>query len=258
MSRDLKGYYDIPDLGPNVKYPSVTTVLGCVHNWYDQWKVDLCVDWFHEQTVKPFLAGELPIEQLREMDMVKALDDAKLHHKDVSGEAKDFGSRFHKAMDNYHKGISTWETDIIPTIDAAIEWERIVMLNVLESEHTVYSQTFQYAGTMDVYAEARFNDDLPPITGVIDFKVRNGKGGKAIPVYATDKEQIAAYVLAKEEMLGRLLDWGGILIINRESKKVEPHIYMRPQLIKPGMEFLALNEYFKITHSSSTCLCRCP
>jgi len=249
MSRDASGYYPIPEVGPEVKFPSVTTILGCVHNWFDQWKVDLCVDWLYEQTVRPFLAGELPIEQLREMDMVKVLDDAKLHHKDTSGEAKDFGSRFHAAMDAYHHndGEYSVDSDLIPYMDAAIDWENLVMLKVIESEHMVFSRQYQYAGTLDVYAEARFNDDLPPIKGVLDFKVRNGKDGKRIPVYQTDRMQVAAYVMAQEEMTGHLLDYGGIVIVNREQKRVEPHIYMRPQLIGAGMEFLALNEYFKIT-----------
>src|SRR4030043_1955601 len=126
--RDKSGWYDIPDIG-EVKFPSVTTVLGCVHNWFDQWKVDQCVDWLYEQTVGPLLAGELPIEQLREMDMVKVLDDAKLHHKDTSGEAKDYGSRFHAMMDAYHREVehpvNGDDSGLFALFDATLAWDQL-------------------------------------------------------------------------------------------------------------------------------------
>ncbi len=248
--RDKQGYYPIPSLGENVKFPSVTTIQGILRKFgIEQWQIDTDIDYLYDNSLGPFLAGDMTLEQFREIDFPKLVADSKLYHKDVSAEAKDFGSRFHAAIDAYHHGDGEYmvESDLISYMDATIEWENLVMLKPIESEHTVYSRTFQYAGTLDVYAEARFNDDLPPVKGVLDFKVRNGKDGKRIPVYQTDRQQVSAYVMAQEEMSGHLLDWGGILIVNREQKRVEPHIYMRPQLIQPGMEFIELARHFNLT-----------
>ena len=245
--RDLKGYYDIPELGENVKFPSVTKVLGILDKFMDSWKIGLDIDYLYNNSVGPFLAGDMTIEQFKEIDFKKLTDDAKLYHKDVSGEAMDYGSRFHAAMDAYHKGEGgyTTQTDSFDVIAATIDWENLVRLRVIESEGMVYSRTFQFAGTRDLKAEITLNKE--PLVGILDYKTRNGKDGKAVPVYPSDKQQVAAYCLADEEMSGDTLDFGGIVIINRETMTVEPHIYMRGQLIQPGLEFIELARYFNMT-----------
>jgi hypothetical protein len=48
-------------------------------------------------------------------------------------------------------------------------------------------------------------------------------------------------------MSGASLDFGGVIIINRETMNVEPHIYMRPALIQAGLEFIELARYYNMT-----------
>jgi hypothetical protein len=244
--RDLKGYYSIPELGENVKYPSVTKIIGVLDKFMDTWKVGLGVDYLYDNAIGPFLAGDMTLEQFREIDFPKLVADAKLYHKDVSNEAMDYGSRFHKAMDDWHKnGIRPVEPGIVEPFIASREWEELVHLRVIESEGMVWSHAFRYAGTRDVKCEITLNKE--PLTGILDFKTRNGKGDKSLPVYPSDKQQVAAYVMADEEMSGDPLDFGGIVIINRETMNVEPHILMRAQLIQPGLEFIELARYYNMT-----------
>jgi len=245
--RDLKGYYDIPELGENVKFPSVTKIIGVLDKFLDTWRVGLGVDYLYDNAIGPFLAGDMTLEQFKEIDYPKLVADAKLYHKDVSGEAMDYGSRFHKAMDDWHKGtgIRPVEPDLIEPWQKAAEWEDLVNLRVIESESMVYSKTFQFAGTRDLKCEVTF--DKIPLIGILDFKTRNGKDGKATPVYPGDKQQVAAYVLADEEMSGDQIDFGGVVIVNRDTNVVSPHIYMRPALIQPGLEFIELARYYNMT-----------
>ena len=244
--RDKSGYYNIPELGENVKFPSVTKVLGILDKFMDSWKIGLDIDYLYNNSVGPFLAGDMTIEQFKEIDFKKLTDDAKLYHKDVSGEAMDYGSRFHKAMDEWHKqNIRPVEPGIVEPFIAVREWEELVHLRVIESEGIVWSEAFRFAGTRDLKCEITLNKE--PLTGILDYKTRNGKDGKAVPVYPSDKQQVAAYCLADEEMSGDTLDFGGIVIINRETMTVEPHIYMRPALIQPGLEFIELARYFNMT-----------
>jgi hypothetical protein len=246
MSRDLKGYYDIPDVG-EVKYPSVTKIIGVLDKFLDSWRVGLGVDYLYGNAIGPLLSGDMTLEQFKEINMPGLVKDAKLYHKDVSNEAMDFGSRFHAAMDAYHKGEGGYamQTDLVNVIAAAVDWEALVHLRVIESEGIVWSHAFRYAGTRDVKCEITLNKE--PLVGILDYKTRNGKGGKSLPVYPSDKMQVSAYVLADEEMSGDPLDFGGIVIINRETMNVEPHILMRAQLIQPGLEFIELARYYNMT-----------
>lgn len=244
--RDLRGWYDIPELGPGVKYASVTTIQGILDKHLDNWKVGIDVDYFYDNAVGPFLAGDITLEQLHEIDMPKLVSDAKGYHRDVSNAAMDYGTRFHKAMDEWHRqNIRPVEPDLIESFNSTIEWEELVHLQVTESEGMVWSKAFQYAGTRDIKCEVVLDKDS--LIGILDYKTRNGRGGKAVPVYSTDKQQVAAYVMADEEMNGELLDFGGIIIINRETNRAYPHIYMRRELIQSGMEFIELARYFNMT-----------
>jgi hypothetical protein len=245
--RDLKGFYDIPELGPNVKYPSVTTIQSVLRKfWLEKWMIDLDVEYLFNNSIGPLLSGDLGPEQFKEIDFPKLVADAKLYHKDVSNEAMDYGKRFHAAMDDWHKdNAKPIVLDIFEPWRATIEWEALVHLRVIESEGIVWSHAFRYAGTRDVKCEIILNKE--PLIGILDYKTRNGKGDKSLPVYPSDKQQVAAYVMADEEMSGDPLDFGGIIIINRETMNVEPHIYMRGQLIQSGLEFIELARYYNMT-----------
>ncbi len=243
--RDKNGYYPIPSLGENVTFPSVTKIIGVLDKFLDSWKIDIDVDYFYKQAIEPFRAGEISGEQFLEIDWPKLVSDAKGYHREISGEAKDYGSRFHAALDAWHKdGIRPIEPDLVEPFNAVVEWEENVYLKTIESEGVVFSRTFQYAGTRDIKAEIRL--DTKPLIGILDYKTRNGKNGKKPPVYPGDRQQVSAYCLADEEMSGDLLDFGGIVIINREDNSVHPHLYMRPALIQAGLEFIELARYFNM------------
>jgi hypothetical protein len=247
MSRDKQGYYPIPQIGPDVKYPSVTHIQSILDKpWLSPWRIDMDVDYLFNNSIGPFFAGDMTLEQFREIDFHKLIADSKTYHKDISGEAKDFGSRLHAALDAWHKdGIRPIEPDLIEPFAKVVEWEESVYLKTIESEGMVFSESFRFAGTRDLKAEIRLNTE--PLVGILDYKTRNGKGGKRLPVYPSDKEQLSAYVNADEEMNKKRLDYGGIILINRELNRVEPHIFQRVDLIRPFDSFRCLVEYFYIS-----------
>lgn len=244
--RDPKGYYPIPDLGENVRFVSVTTALNVLGKFnVEQWKVDVGVDCLYESTIMPYMAGDITLDQFREIDFERAMGVAKYHYKELSGEGKDLGTRFHDAMDAYHKtGAHPIDPELREAFQNTIAWENLVKVDVVESEKMVYCKTFQYAGTPDLVCDAIFNVD--PVRGILDYKTYNGKKVKKPTIYPSWKQQLGAYVYAYEEMTGDLLDFGGIIAVNATTKEVSPHIFFRPELIQPTNEFIALVGYVNL------------
>ena len=66
--RDLKGNYDIPELGENVKFPSVTKSIVVLDKFLDTWRVGLGVDYLYDNAIGPFLAGDMTLEHFKEID----------------------------------------------------------------------------------------------------------------------------------------------------------------------------------------------
>jgi hypothetical protein len=254
--RDPKGYYPIPDLGENVRFVSVTTVLGILRKyWLEQWKVDIGVDYLYENTIEPYVEGQITTDQFLEIDFQKMRDDAKKESQAVSCEAKAFGSRLHAALDLYHKtGAWPIEADLHEPFKKAIEKEAEIGLEVIESETMVYSRTYHYAGQKDLKASVlklSANDETVysrRLVGLFDYKTFNGKDGKKATVYPEWKQQMGAYVFADEEMNPKkpMLDFGTIHAINRETAEITPFVFKRTDLIQPTNEFIALVNYFNI------------
>jgi hypothetical protein len=175
------------------------------------------------------------------------MEVAKKHYKELSGEGKDLGTRFHDAMDVYHKtGAHPIDPELREAFQNTIAWENLVKVDVVESEKMVYCKTFQYAGTPDLVCDAIFNVD--PVRGILDYKTYNGKKAKKPTIYPSWKQQLGAYVYAYEEMTGDLLDFGGIIAVNSTTNEVSPHIFFRPEIIQPTNEFIALVNYVNLCH----------
>ncbi|MFA5377594.1 MAG: hypothetical protein WC455_17720 [Dehalococcoidia bacterium] len=251
-ARNGKGYYPIPDVGT---FPSVTTINDCLDKYnLRQWAANTDVDYLYDNTIRPFMGGEITLEQFREINFQRTVQDAKLAHTVKSGEAKDFGSRVHKALDEYHKigGEVKIEGELIDALHKNIEWEELVKLEVIESEKTVYSRTHRYAGTLDLYCRATFDESRAPLRGIIDYKTYGGDDAdKKFTAYKSHKYQIAAYVAALEEMEGmedERLDFGIVMGIHRLTGEPSPKLFFRAELIRPFEEFAALAHYFNMSH----------
>jgi hypothetical protein len=246
--RDPKGFYPIPELGDGVKFQSVTHIQDVLRKFQvEQWKVDCGVEYLFDNSIGPYLAGDMTLDQFREIRFDALVEDAKKYYTELQGEGKDFGTRFHEAMNNYHT-TGAWPIDpeLREAFKNTIEWEEAVKLDVLASEKFVYSKTFQYAGTLDIHAQAIFTPEVGQLSGVLDYKTFNGKKGKRPTIYPTQKQQVAAYIMAYEEMTGDLLDFGGIITVNKTTSEVIPHIYFRNELVQPSLEFIALANYANV------------
>ena len=257
MTKRKNGFYPIPDIGPDVQYPSVTHIQDILRKYQvEQWKADIGVDYLYDNAIGPLIEGDMSMEQFREIDMPKLVSDAKYYHKYVSGEAMDFGSRMHEALDIHAKtGAYPVDPELRPMFLKIVAWQEDVKLEVIDSELMVFSRTHRFAGTMDRLVTA-FKATCPGhdylgkrVKGIFDFKTYNGKDGKKPTIYPTWLQQIGAYVYAWEEMNGELLDFAGILPIPREptDDDIHPRIYQRAELCQPIEEFIALANYFHIT-----------
>jgi hypothetical protein len=251
MSRDKRGYYPIEGVG---EFVSVTTVLNVLEKYnLHPWIAGKAVRRFYEllcdEELKAIKGRDEAQEKL--IDIEPIIERAVSFPDESREESADFGTRFHSAMDMYHK-TGAWPIDpeIVPYFEKAREWEESVELEVIESEQTVYSRTYRYAGTLDLYCKVRFDKDQDKRVGIIDFKTFGDEKGNGMSVYPSWKQQLGAYTHALEEMkklYKKRLDFGMIAGINKTAVSVEPKLYWRGELIQPAEEFFALCNYWNIT-----------
>ncbi len=240
--RNDAGYYPIPNVGENIMYPSVTTICKVLDKFQLRaWAASVDVDWFREHTIGRFLRGEINENELRELDLDAIAKEAKGYHTVVSKEATDYGTRIHHALNIYHN-TGAWPIDpeLRDAFKACIEEEVGAGLTVIESEKMIYSQTFSYAGTLDLHCICHLEDT----TGIVDYKTHGGD--KAI-TYPEHLLQLGAYVAALEEMTGKFLDFGDVVYLSRATGLATRKRFRRVQLIRPFSRFVCLCNYFHLT-----------
>jgi len=109
-------------------------------------------------------------------------------------------------------------------------------------EHTVYSHTYKFAGTLDLAAPAKLKNDDDFIFTVFDLKTSSGVRERYF-------YQVAAYWLALTEMTGNRAKRGAIIVIhpyiekNRTLKPTVEPIYEK-DLHHYSLEFIKLVEKF--------------
>lgn len=173
----------------NIPVPSVTNILKVRANpALEGWAVKMTAQYF-----APIL--ETGIAPCTKSQIVEILKSAKAYRFEVSKEATDIGKDFHDWAEEYinHK---IAEEDNVPKlpeneisvrcIDAFLEWEKENDVVYLSSERKIYSEKYNYAGTLDV--ECLVNGALT----LLDFKTSNG-------IYESYYIQLASYVAAREE-----------------------------------------------------------
>lgn len=147
------------------EYPSVTTILSVISKpGLTNWKVKL----------------------------------GKEESEKISGEAADIGSSVHKAIECYNKGKAfpmPADKEQQQIIRRAVrdykKWVRETRFQPLESELVVYSNQYQYAGTLDCVGS------IGNSLAVCDYKTSKG-------IWPEHKLQLAAYGHAYWEMTGEL------------------------------------------------------
>jgi hypothetical protein len=243
LERNPRGWYDVN----GVPMISSTTVLKklekeALHPWIAKATAEQIRDF----VLQPIIRGEMTPTQLGEMDLDLLMKEAKQAHERMKKDAADMGSLIHKVIEEYYAGKQDKDllnvyTRNIPDLTAPIlafmKWEEDYKIKPIRAEHTVYSATNVYAGTLDLECIAEIPGvDAGPLHILVDFKSSSG-------VYDEHILQLASYVFAAEEMLGEDLEGGMIVRLDKITGIPEPHFYYRSDLIIPHKAFLSVKQY---------------
>lgn len=194
-----------------IEYPGVTAFLGVLGKGdaLNYWAAGCACDYIKEN-INIIQNPEGP------HDISTLLKDAKSAFKHASGEALDIGSQVHNAIEVYIKHGKDLSGNLKGEVQngflAFLEWESKNHVEWLESELTLFSTQYGFAGTCDAIAVLNGHKYL------IDFKTSKA-------VYDEHKKQLAAYRLAYNEMkdddFGNYIENIGILRLDKETGEPE-------------------------------------
>ena len=184
----------VPEL-EDVKLPSVTTILNVISK-------PALVPWAKRislEKIKAELYGHIGLDAvtITASDVDKLVEAASKRPDQVRDAAGEFGTRAHQLIQDWLERdqglpftLPDSDSDIVPVLDAFLEWHQNSGLSIRVAESMVYSQQHRYAGTMDAVA---YRDGQHV---VLDWKTSSG-------LYPEAALQVAAYSRAYEEMYDR-------------------------------------------------------
>jgi len=197
----------------NIELPGVTTVLKLID------KSDMLIPWALNECEKKLgsllstIDEDIPIYNTK--NVLDIFSSSKYAHKEVSGEALSVGSEVHGIVEIYikrkikdstkeHPIEELWNEYILkllpekrPTIIrdqviqgffAFLDWEKEHIDKWIDSEKTVYSLIYGFAGTLD--GKALFKDEK---VRIVDFKTSK-------KIYDENYLQVSAYKYADFEL----------------------------------------------------------
>jgi hypothetical protein len=109
-----------------------------------------------------------------ELQIKDLLEQAKYAHRKTSTEATDIGQLVHEAIEKYIKtGIKTELINLKAkeAFNKFLSWQEENEVKFLECERKIYSEKFEYAGTMDFYCDIkgkRFIGDIKTSSGIYE------------------------------------------------------------------------------------------
>ncbi|MFA5790696.1 MAG: PD-(D/E)XK nuclease family protein [Caldisericia bacterium] len=238
-------FYVIPELG-NAQLPSSTTILSVINKpALVPWAAKVTVAYIG-QYLQRILAGEIKLEDLNINDI---LYGAKNAHEKIKKEAADIGSIAHDVISGFHvmelankkhrytvtecndflvseakKKIAEFkkkdpnvlipdssENCITRCLSSFVDWREQVHFEVLETETTVFSAKYRFAGTLD--ALGKIHDEL----SIVDYKSSSG-------IWTEYYYQVASYRCAWEEMNGKSVPKEWIIRFGKEDGAFESRI----------------------------------
>jgi hypothetical protein len=155
----------------------------------------------------------------------------------ISEESMAFGSKLHDAYERLLNGEELNLADDYKNTKAKrhlvsfYNWFQSTKPTMLETEQTVASLTYKYAGTLDLACQ--INGEL----WIIDFKTGSG-------IYFSHELQLAAYKQAYEEMHGVKVKHVGILRTGSKHKSG----YEFKEIVRPFDEFLNVYNLYLALH----------
>lgn len=222
-------------------YPSVSTILGCLHKeQLEQKKMEKVILQAREM-LAPTDFGEMsPWWTARTEDFV---EQAKEQAFADWGQAQDLGSRIHRAIE-LHMGPTGLvpEEELAPYVHGAVKKLEEIGFKKKEAEVTVVSHQYGYAGTTDLtgYVGDAF--------AIADFKSTKTKPGEKLKGWPAQVMQLAAYFDAYWGSIGgekESTDCAyNVYISTTEPGRVEVIKRDADELQEAFKAFLAVCEYY--------------
>ena len=130
--------------------------------------------WAVNMTVE-FLSKALkPGKKYDEIQLKGMLESAKYAHRQKATKSADIGTIVHQAIETYiktGKQTNPVNNDARRSFKKFLQWVKNNDVKFFESERKVYSEKFEYAGTMDFYCETankRLIGDIKTSSGIWD------------------------------------------------------------------------------------------
>ena len=221
--------YPIPEIGEDVQFPSVTTILDELvrKKAIEQWMANVTADYAKDEIIEKIKKGHLSLGEVQAMNTKEFVQKAKMYHKQISQEAKDIGIRVHDFANTLfrrmieHPGEALkidCDKDIFEPCSALVEWVMENEVRPVHLEKRIWSQKFGgYGGRLDAII---FYGSL--------FITMEMKTAKA--VYDEYELQTAAYDNGYEERNnGQYTDGMAILRLDKEKGFPEFHLYSKEE-----------------------------
>ena len=206
--------------------PSVSGVLGMIDKPHlTKWKCDQMI---HHCIDHPYQAGESHQEYKNRIHGYAKID---------KHEILDFGTRVHKAIEDFNLGTFDESKDpaIWPWVETYVRWAQSRITKVVAVEKTVASKRWGFGGTIDLVAEVRGIRGLV----LIDYKTQNSKD-KAI------FRDEYVYQLAAYRKTMRPNPMAISLVINRdEPKPIVEKIWSPSELQRGWRVFSTANKLWQ-------------
>ena len=233
-------FYTTPE-GQN--YPSVTNILGIIAkpaliNWAANMERELVVE--ASANMYGDLCNNGSVPQMNRAAYVtslqKRLGVTKAHQKALT-KAGEIGSQVHALIEwNIRKGLGEEVGPEPQLTDKAVwafsvwkKWAEKANFKPIHCEQAVWSNEYQYAGTMDLMAEIRVNGTGEVMRVVVDWKT-----GKAI--YPEALLQNVAYIKALVEMGHAEAPLHGLIVrLPKNEKDPEPETRLIPWAEQEGL-----------------------
>jgi len=185
----------------NIEYPSVTTILGLLD------KSGALIPWAVKNTIRYIR------ENQHKMDSIECLQKAATEYRNVSQEALDIGSQVHDLIECYIKHgkdksyMAKYNDAVQNAFLAFLDWEEKHNVEWLETEQSIYSPAYCYAGTLDFISR-------------IDGKIYCGDFKTSKAIYSEHYMQIAAYMKARIHCNGQEVKLHYSFDNNEYNKKI--------------------------------------
>lgn len=172
--------------------PSVTNVLNVLAKpGLEAWKA---TQYIEAALTLPKLPNE-PLDAYAK----RVVEDAEAK----SAGARDFGSRIHKAIEQYLTVPVVDFGELTPFMEPVVNWIRTNVGEFYGAEIIVGSQELGFAGRLDLDCELT-GRSTPAGRALVDFKTQGVKNGKPPTYYSEWGKQLAAYQQARQNETG---DW---------------------------------------------------